>query len=115
MRDERRIRLWMALSDLFLDGEADVEAIAREIRATGYSEEEVTRCLREEVGPVAGANLGYGLYPVIGVWGMFDEAWLCASIEAWLARPRWFRRIGEALGSRVVAEDFRRVAKIAFH
>ena len=38
------------------------------------------------VAPIAGANVGYLVYPVIGEWVAFDETWLVTSVQP--ASPR---------------------------
>ncbi len=41
--------------------------------------------LIELVAPIAGANVGYLVYPVIGEWVAFDETWLVTKVRRWQA------------------------------
>ena len=64
---EDRLRLWSALSNLFLDTEPDDHTfgyIARVIREDGYTSEEAEHVLWQEVYPVLEPNLR----SVAGVW-----------------------------------------------
>jgi len=88
--------IWVALAELFfLDtepGEGEYVDVAAMLRRAGWSAEE-TRAALMAMAPVAGANLGYMVYPVLGEWAGFDRAALCGAIEARLARrqgrPDW--------------------------
>jgi len=78
---EGRIKLWSALSDLFLDTEISdytYQYIARVIREDGYTSEEAERVLWYEVYPVLEANLR----SVAGVWAGWPDEWLVANIKA---------------------------------
>lgn len=81
-----RARAWRALAQLFLDTElddADITAIARELRLTGFSAAELQRIYEEEVAPICWRNLT--VLPG-GVWGGFNDDWLIASIQRRLDR-----------------------------
>lgn len=90
--------IWPALADLFfLDTEPQPEqfqSVARFLIERGYGRQEVERALIERVAPVAGANLGYLLYPIVtGEWAGFDPDLLCEEIGRWRRRrarlPGW--------------------------
>jgi hypothetical protein len=93
-----RRAIWVGLAELFfLDtepGEQLYETLAKRLKSLSLDRSEVERMLIFEVAPVAGANLGYLLWPVIGEWAAFDPEHLCSLIEGYLARrarrPRWF-------------------------
>jgi hypothetical protein len=90
--------VWLELAELFfLDTEHDdawYEAVAKKLQARGLGKTDVERILICEVAPIAGANLGYLVWPVIGEWAGFDREHLCGKIEGYLdrraRRPRWF-------------------------
>ncbi|UUQ65042.1 hypothetical protein NLK61_28305 [Pseudomonas fuscovaginae UPB0736] len=78
--DNRRLKLWQALSSLFLDTEIDdgtYDYIARTILETGYSPEEVHRILWGEVFPVLEANLR----SVAGEWACWSDEWLLTNLR----------------------------------
>jgi hypothetical protein len=95
--DDRR-DVWLELAELFfLDTEHDDawhQAVAKKLQERGLGKDEVERILIYEVAPIAGANLGYLVWPVIGEWAGFDREPLCTKIEAYLDRrarhPHWF-------------------------
>jgi hypothetical protein len=97
IKAEDREEVWLLLADLFfLDTEhpdAFYQTAAERLKRMGLGREDAVAILVYEVAPVAGANLGYLFYPVIGVWDGFDRECLCRKIEAYLrrrgARPRW--------------------------
>jgi hypothetical protein len=72
---KRRMPVWEAISDLWLDtelGENGVLYIARVLAESGYSLEEIDKIYTEEVAPVVYMNA----YSVTGVWTGFDPVWL---------------------------------------
>ena len=72
---ERRLPVWMALSDLFLDTELDKAwygAIAKRIAASRFTHDEVTAALWDDVFPALADNLRVPA----GEWGCFDRDWL---------------------------------------
>ena len=73
-RDER-IRLWSALSEVFVDNAIDHAAIARQLII--YDRTTVQAAFFEEVAPVCHSNL---LAPIPPIWTGFDSAWLAALI-----------------------------------
>ena len=82
---ERRLPVWEAMSDLFLDTEITEDRyryIARRVIESGYGKEEVERILWLEVFPVLESNLRN----IVGEWAGFSRQWLrkniCISNEA---------------------------------
>ena len=60
--DERRVALWRALSELFLDTEPDTltfDYVARVVLESGYRPEQVGQVLWAELYPVLAANLAW--------------------------------------------------------
>ncbi len=92
-----REKAWLLLAELFfLDtepDELDYQRAAEGLLQMGLCREEAEKILIFEVAPIAADNLGYLLWPVIGVWDGFDDAHLCGRIRAYVerraARPRW--------------------------
>jgi len=69
----RRMPVWLAMSELFLDTEldaADHERIRRTLAGSGYDEATLHDILRREVTPAFGPNL----FSVAGVWDGWSEA-----------------------------------------
>ena len=89
--------VWLLLADLFfLDTEHDdtaYQTAEESLKRVGLGREAAETMLIYEVAPVAGRNLGYLLWPVIGAWDGFEREPLCRDIRAYLqrraARPRW--------------------------
>jgi hypothetical protein len=81
--DERKV--WMSLAELFFldnqSSEADLERAAALVKEQGWSPEETEKALVEVIAPVAGSNLGYLIYPVIGEWDRFEESSLIEKLE----------------------------------
>jgi hypothetical protein len=75
-----RVRVWSALSELFLDTDvsSEIEGIAATLTDSPYSERELWEILSDEVAPVVLPNL----FDVAGVWMGFDEEWLTREILA---------------------------------
>ena len=88
---EKRMPVWEALSELFLDNElqpADHERIAQALAATDFSAEEIEVILIAEVCPVCRWNL----VSVAGEWAGFDRDWLREKICPRLGkRPKFWR------------------------
>ena len=74
-RDER-IRLWSALSDVFVDNSVDYASIARKVR--DFERVTVERAFFEDVAPACHSNLQT---PVPPIWTAFDSAWLATTID----------------------------------
>jgi len=69
----RRLPVWCALSDAFLDTELDTQTyrhMAEAIRAQGFTAAEAETIFREEVAPA----FAYNLWSVAGVWAGWPEA-----------------------------------------
>jgi hypothetical protein len=94
---ENREKAWVLLADLFfLDtepDELDYQRAAERLTGIGLTRDEAEKILLYEVAPIAGANLGYLLWPVIGVWDGFDAGDMCGKIrpcvERRAGRPQW--------------------------
>lgn len=72
---ERRLNVWQALSELFLDAELDTTTytyISRAVIDSGYSANEIRSILWNEVFPVLESNLRN----VTGVWEGYPREWL---------------------------------------
>jgi hypothetical protein len=90
--------IWPALADLFfLDTEHEpywFQSTAQLLKDRGWSRQQVEHTLIALVAPVAGANLGYLLWPIVaGEWAGFDPDWLNERIDRLQRRraqsPRW--------------------------
>jgi hypothetical protein len=89
--------IWPALADLFFLDTAvpsqQLRQVAQLLNDRGWSRQQVERTLVELVAPIAGANLGYLIYPSYGEWAGFDPDWLNERIGRRVrlrARlPRW--------------------------
>lgn len=85
---EERMRVWIPLSEFFLDTELDasqLDRIAGILAASTYSEAQLEEILRAEISPVCSWNL----LSVAGEWQGFDETWL---------RSKLVSRIGNKSG-----------------
>lgn len=82
---QKRRPIWLALSDLYLDGEPEWERVAQVCAASEFSLPELQRILFDEVHPVVHWNLLF----TAGEWVGFDEAWLVRSIVSRKGRYRW--------------------------
>ncbi len=101
---ERRRRVWVALSDLYLDTDSRLNYvyIARVLADSNFSIEELHAILLEEIAPVLEQNL----LQVAGVWDGFDEHWL---VEQVLRRQGRKRRVWLLLN---IEDDWRVVAAL---
>jgi hypothetical protein len=80
--------LWLDLAELFfLDTETrpqDFNRVAARVKHIGWDREKTRQALIEQIAPVAGANLGYPIFPSIGSrWEGFNKEMLCAKVEKW--------------------------------
>lgn len=105
---ERRRPVWLAMSELFLDTELDLpalHAIARALRASGYTPQELERILSREVAPILRANT----LSVAGEWTGFDPDWL---VERILKRQHSWRRWLPGVVGRSARENWLRVSEL---
>lgn len=85
---ERRAPVWEALSELFVGKELpdyDYAGIAKALRQSGYSLDELEKVLREEVAPVFCSNLSALAVPVMEGWA---HDTVVEEIRAYLERER---------------------------
>lgn len=108
----RRHPVWLALSDLWLDTELqedDLQWIAEEMDASGYSIEELHEIYLYEVAPVVYGNL----LVAAGEWGMFDPERLVAEVEkrcrARSARSDFWARIRRPIMTYATERHWRRL------
>ena len=99
---ERRLPVWHAFSELFLDTETqphDYRDIGERLRASGYPLDELWRILEDEVAPIFSSNL----LSVAGEWEPWTEAevedimrkslrWRLGFSPFWWLRKRMFAR-----------------------
>jgi hypothetical protein len=81
----RRIGLWSALSDLFLDTDPALseESILQQIKTSGYSRKETEDILRNEVGPAFCGNL----ISMTGQWWIWERSEVQAGVLRHLNLP----------------------------
>lgn len=107
-RDDARVEVWHALSDLYLD--TDVVAlyphIAEVLAKSPYSLDALYEILMYDVHPALYPNLTI----VAGEWAGFDRDWLCTRIMQVRTQPRWRLRISH-LFVRWIRDDWRKVAE----
>ena len=99
--------LWIALSDLFLDTKLqnyNFTHIAKAMKASAYSLNEIEDILMLEVFPVCIANLDI----VAGEWTGFDEFWVCNKIIN-AKRPNRFRRWMNKRSFWMIKDDWAKV------
>ena len=90
--------LWLSLAELFfLDTEPEqyeYESVAERLKQAGWTRAQTAAILTELIAPVAGVNLGYLVYPVIGEWAGFDADTIITRIERLKklreTKPRWY-------------------------
>ena len=91
---ERKLPVWHALSELFLDTElqpGDYARIADQLRSSGYAPDEIRRILEDEVAPAFLPNL----MSVAGEWTPWSEEEvreIMARARTSLPPMRWLRR-----------------------
>ena len=87
--EPRRLAAWTALANLFLDTEHTDEirrCLARDLRETGYSLDQLENILRREIAPVFGGNL----LSMAGEWALWDEEEVAEIMEReFLSRKRF--------------------------
>ncbi|WP_442799923.1 DUF7079 family protein [Pseudomonas sp. AA27] len=80
MIDQRRLKVWQALSELFLDTEIDhgtFTYVAKAVIDSQYSSEEIRIILWGEVFPVLESNLR----SVAGEWAGWTDDWLVKHLK----------------------------------
>lgn len=85
---ERRAPVWEALSELFVGKELqdyDYAGIAKTLRLSGYSVDELEKVLREEVAPVFRSNLSSLAIPEMEGWA---QDTVVKEVRAYLERER---------------------------
>lgn len=90
-------KIWKTLAELFfLDNEpqeSDFDYAAGLLKEAEWDRHKTRTTLVELIAPVAGDNLAYLLWPVIGIWSGFDSADLSQKIQKRIAsrkmRPDW--------------------------
>ena len=90
--DEARQRIWIALSELFLDNEldaGDIDRLAEVVRESGVGRAELTHIFRYELSPFLGPNL----WNVAGEWVAFDEEQVVIEARRRRGRPSWMARL----------------------
>ena len=91
MKDSAKEKVWLLLSDLFVDTdlpERELREIGAALKRTGFSADEVEKMLRKEVAPVCARWMRYP--GAIGPWPAFDPEELKLRIRTYLNRP-WYR------------------------
>ncbi|WP_090261901.1 DUF7079 family protein [Pseudomonas panipatensis] len=84
--DQRRLKVWQALSELFLDTEIDDRTfayVAQAIMDSKYSPEEIQTILWGEVFPVLESNLR----SVAGEWVGWTDDWLLKHLNVCEGAP----------------------------
>ncbi|HVE82723.1 MAG TPA: hypothetical protein VND93_07735 [Myxococcales bacterium] len=84
MTDDRRVAVWEAMADHFLDTETrhDIPLTALRCVQAGLSIPEARDVWRYEVSPAVGFNV----WDMAGEWGAWDRKWLVERIEKVRAR-----------------------------
>ncbi|RVT94794.1 DUF7079 family protein [Sphingomonas crocodyli] len=110
---ERRMPVWTALADLFLDAEldkADYRRIAGSVRTSGYDLAVVECILRDEVLPA----FAFNLLEIAGEWAGWHEDDVRTIMTGAIARrPGIGTRIKKALLWRDIERKWRKIADIA--
>jgi len=80
--DQRRLKVWQALSELFLDTEIDDRTfayVAQAVTDSGYSQGDIQTILWGEVFPVLEANLR----SITGEWAGWTDDWLLEHLNVY--------------------------------
>ena len=109
---ERRLPVWHALSDIFLDTELqphDYQWIASVLASSGYSQVELRSIFENEVAPAFIVNL----FSVAGEWTSWSQDEVRQIMLRSLGRRfpllRWVRK---RAARRVVAEEWQKIAPL---
>ena len=90
--------IWLALAELFfLDiehTENDFDRVLNLLRINNWSAEKTEATLVNYIAPNIGTNIGFLIYPAIGVWTAFDKEWLSKKIRKSILlrknKPTWY-------------------------
>lgn len=100
--EERRVRVWYALADLFLDTETQPETyawIARTLKESGYDKAKLQRIFADEVAPA----FIFNLLDIAGEWA----GWTDDFVRDQMTRPAQSLRPDERqFMSKVVDEEW---------
>ena len=120
MREEQERELWVALAELFfLDTEPqgyNFDYVLRLLVAANWTPGRTQATLVQLIAPIAGHNLGFLIWPVIGAWSGFDKADLCQRVERLADRraryPKWYFRLSDWYCERMLRKlDMERLLK----
>ena len=107
----RKMPVWHALSELFLDTELqpeDYRRISDRMSASGYSSEQLRQILEKEVAPA----FVFNLLDVAGEWTPWSEAQV-AEIVARSSRASALRRwLDRRLFRKYVADEWAKIAPL---
>ena len=91
-QENEQQKIWLTLAEqFFLDNEPqeeDFDYAAGLLKDAGGDRNKTRRILVKCIAPVAGANPGRLLWPVIGEWADFDSAHLYKKIQKGCCRGR---------------------------
>lgn len=73
---QEQVRLWAALSDVFVDNVVDYACIAKSLG--GYERSVIEAAFFVDVAPACYSNLQAAIPPI---WTAFDPAWLAGTID----------------------------------
>lgn len=71
-----QVRLWEALSDVFVDNAVDYAGVARELK--GYDRSAIETAFFTDVAPACYSNMQAVIPPI---WTAFDPTWLAETID----------------------------------
>ena len=105
---DRRLPVWLALSELFLDTQLqadDYRRIARTLSASGFDMDELHRILEAEVAPAFVGNL----LSVAGEWAGWSEDEVRRHVERQLRSARPMRRLRRFLAGSHVRDEWAKI------
>lgn len=112
-----RLPVWNVLSEFWLDGylvESDYARMAKKLKASPYSKEELFKICIYEVAPAVSRNL----LSIAGEWGAFDPEWLKSRIikkspdpESYLNPGIWRKLKGLLYASHVNSYGWKAIVK----
>ena len=106
----KRIPVWTALSELFLDTELsdeDINHIALVLGNSGYGRDELDEILRDEVSPA----FTFNLCSVAGEWTPWSEDEVRTIVEGWLAKRGggWLTWVRLRFQPRIIPQEWQRI------